>query len=230
STPASGNDERNRYGAWFFAAAGAVALILAAVYLFRATEAAAIGLIAGAALIAAAELFVAAKSQVTASALDAAGIAILYATLYAMHARWALVPLAVAFIGMLIVTAAAVFLVRRRDSLFVAVIGIGGGFVNAYLLSTTENYPLAVFAYLLAIDIAIAWLVIEKRWWLLLALAIVLTAIYEWGWALQALNVSLLPVAAAIFLLSATVGTIPLWHPSGADCPPRYRWLAVAAA
>ena len=99
------NDERNRYAAWFFAAAGGVALILAAVYLFRATQAAAIGLIAGAALIAIAELWVAARSQVTASALDAAGIAILYAVLYAMHARWQLVPLVVAFIGMLVVTA-----------------------------------------------------------------------------------------------------------------------------
>ena len=73
------NDERNRYGAWFFAAAGGAALILAAVYLFRATPAAVneadhralyaalIALVAGAALIAVAELFVAARSQVTAS-------------------------------------------------------------------------------------------------------------------------------------------------------------------
>jgi hypothetical protein len=36
------------------------------------------------------------------AAILAAGIGILYATFYSMHARWALVPLAVAFVGMLV--------------------------------------------------------------------------------------------------------------------------------
>ena len=75
---------------------------------------------------------------------DAAGIAILYATIYSMHARWVLVPLAVAFVGMLVVTAAAVHLATRRDSMFIALLGLLGGFVTAYLLSSAENYPLAV--------------------------------------------------------------------------------------
>jgi len=176
STPA--NNERNPYGAWFFAAAGGVALVLAAVLLFRTTQAAAIGLIAGIALIAVAELWVAAKSHITAIALDAPGIGILDATLYSMHARWAIVPLEVAFAGMLIVTALAVFLARRRDSPFVALLGLIGGFVNASLLSTTENYPIAVFAWLLALNVGIAWLAIERSWWLLLALTVVLTAAY----------------------------------------------------
>src|SRR4051812_4258410 len=106
-------------GAWFFSAVASVALLLAAVMLFRTAAgswlAAGLALAAGAALIAVAELWLAAKYGLTADALDAAGIGILYATVYAMHARWALIPLAVAFIGMLLVTAVAVLLADRRD-------------------------------------------------------------------------------------------------------------------
>jgi len=140
------------------------------------------------------------------------------------------VPLLVSFIGMLLVTAAAVWLAVRRDSMFIAVLGLLGGFLNAYLLSTTENYPLAVFAYLLALNIGIAWLAVKKGWWLVSAIAVVLTAIYEWGWALQAITVGRLVIAVVIFALFAVVGTVPLWHPEAKNCPRGYRWLAAAAA
>ncbi len=222
-------------GVWFFSAVAGVALVLAAVMLFRSDAAdpwlrAAIGLGAGAALIAVGELWAAARYPVTAKALDAAGVGILYATLYAMHARWALVPLLVSFAAMLAVTAAAVWLAMRRDSFFIALLGLLGGFVNAYLLSTTENYPLAAFAYLLALNIGIAWLAVKKGWWLLSAIAVVITAIYEWAWALQAVTVGRLVIAAAIFAVFAVVGTLPLWHHAARNCPRGYRWLAVAAA
>jgi len=227
-------------GVWFFSAVAGIALLLAAVVLFLSSIKdypwltyglrTAIGLGVGVAFIAVAELWIAAKYRVTASALDAAGVGILYATLYSMHARWAILPLWAAFIGMLIVTAVAVWLAVHRDSMFIAVLGLLGGFLNAYLLSTTENYPLAVFAYLLALNIGIAWLAVRKGWWLLSALSVVLTAIYEWAWALQAITVSRLLLAAAIFTVFAVVGTVPLWYSKAKDCPPRYRWIAAAAA
>ena len=129
-------------GIRFFSWVAGIALVLAAVFLFRSSGGhpwlrAALGLGTGVALVVVAERWIAAKYRVTANALDAAGIGILYATLYAMHARWALVPLVVAFIGMLLVTAAAVALATRRDSIFVAILGLLGGFVTAFLLSST---------------------------------------------------------------------------------------------
>src|SRR5436309_14368523 len=77
-------------GVWFFSAVAGVALVLAAVFLFRSSAGhswlgAVIGLGAGAALVAAAELWLAGQYRVTTIALDAAGVGILYATLYAMH-------------------------------------------------------------------------------------------------------------------------------------------------
>ena len=222
-------------GIHFFSWAAGIALVLAAVFLYRSSGGhpwlrAGLGLGTGVALVVVAERWIAAKYRVTANALDAAGIGILYATLYAMHARWALVPLVVAFIGMLLVTAAAVALATRRDSIVIANLGLLGGFVTAFLLSSTENYPLAVFSCLLALNIGIAWLAARKGWWLISALSVILTALYEWGWALQAMNVGLLPLGAAIFAVFAVVGTVPLWYGRPDDCPAGVRWIAAAAA
>lgn len=208
-----------------------IALVLGAVFLFRASGGhswlnAAVGFVLGVALIVVAERWIAAKYRVTTNALDAAGIGILYAA----YARWALVPLAVAFIGMLLVTVAAVVLATRRDSIFIAVLGLLGGFVTAYLLSSAENYPRAVFAYLLALNIGIAWLAARKGWWLLSALSAVLTALYEWGWTLQEITVGLLPLAATILAAFAVVGTVPLWYGRPDERPSWARWIAAAAA
>ena len=222
-------------GVRFFSWVAGMALVLAAVFLFGSSGGhpwlrAGLGLVTGGVLVVVAERWIAAKYRVTGNAVDAAGIGILYATLYAMHARWALVPLAVAFIGMLLVTAAAVALATRRDSMFIAILGLLGGFVTAFLLSSAENYPLAVFAYLLALNVGIAWLAARKSWWLLSAVSVILTALYEWGWALQALNVGLLPLAAAMFAVFAVVGTVPLWSGRRNECPAGMRWIAAAAA
>jgi hypothetical protein len=240
--PPAQNDAAS-LGARFFSVVAGVALVLAAVFLFRSSDDhpwlwAAVGLGAGATLIAVAELWIAAKYRATAGALDAAGVGILYATLYSMHARWAIVPLWAAFAGMLAVTALAVWLAARRDSMFIAALGLIGGFLNAYLLSTTENYPLAVFAYLLALNAGIAWLAVRKGWWLLSALAVVLTAIYEWAWALQAITVGRLVIAVAIFAVFAVVGTVPLWVSAaapasgagGRERPPLHSRIVAAAA
>ena len=222
-------------GIRFFSWAAGIALVLAAVFLYRSSGGhpwlrAGLGLGTGVALVAVAEGWIAAKYRVSANALDGAGIGILYATLYAMHARWALAPLAAVFTGMLLVTGAAVLLATRRDSMFVANLGLLGGFVTAFLLSSTENYPLAAFSYLLALNIGIAWLAARKGWWLLSALSVILTALYEWGWTLQAISVGLLPLAAAIFAVFAVVATVALWYGTPGDCPAWVRWTAAAAA
>jgi hypothetical protein len=222
-------------GIRFFSWAAGIALVLAAVFLFRSSGGhpwlrAGLGLGIGGALVVVAERWIAAKYRITANALDAAGIGILYATLYAMHARWALVPLVIAFIGMLLVTAAAVALATRRDSIVVPILGLLGGFVTAFLLSSTENYPRAIFSYLLALNMGIAWLAARRGWWLLSALSVILTAFYEWGWVLQEINVGLLPLAAEIFAVFAVVGTVPLWYGRRDDCPAGVRWIAAGAA
>src|SRR5262249_23600481 len=212
-----------------------IALVLGAVFLFLASGGhpwlrTAAGLVLGVALIVVSERWLAGRYRLTTEALDAAGIGILYATFYAAFARWGLVPLAVAFVGMLAVTAVAVVLADRRDSIFIALLGVVGGFVTAFLLSSADNYPRAVFAYLLALNIAVAGLAARRGWWWLRALSVVLAALYEWGWAIRSIPVGLLPLAAVIFAVFAVVATAALWSRRADDRPAWARWTAIVAA
>ena len=87
-----------------------VALVIAAIYFLKYSVEhgwisppirAAIGLITGSALLVICELRVARDYKFTANAMHGAGIAILYATLFAVHALWHLLPSGVVFAGML---------------------------------------------------------------------------------------------------------------------------------
>ena len=60
------------------------------------------------------------------------------------------------------VTALAVLLSIRRESLFIAVLGLLGGFATPALLSTGENRPIPLFAYLLLLNIGLAWVAYRK--------------------------------------------------------------------
>ena len=100
---------------------------------------------------------------VTANALDAAAIAILFSTFFSAHALWHLIPAAAAFVLLALVTVVAVLLSIRRDSLFIAVLGLLGGFATPALLSTGENRPIPLFAYLLLLNIGLAW-AFHQRW------------------------------------------------------------------
>ena len=62
-----------------------------------------------------------------------------------------------------LVTLTAVLLSIRRDSLFIAVLGLLGGFATPVLLSTGENRPIPLFAYLLLLNVGLAWVAYRKR-------------------------------------------------------------------
>ena len=124
----------------------------------------------------------------TANALDAAAIAILFATFFAAHALWNLIPALVTFALLAVVTALAVLLSIRRESLFIAVLGLLGGFATPALLSTGENRPIPLFAYLLLLNIGLAWVAYRQGWPILTALTLILTTLYQWGWVLKFLE------------------------------------------
>ena len=232
-------DWESLVGIKLFSWIAGVALVLAAVFLFkysvehgwlRPAVRAAFGLISGTALLIVCELRVARNYRFTANAMDGAGIAILYATLFAMHGTWNLVPAAVAFGGMLLVTAAAVYLSIRRDSVFIALLGLIGGFATPALLSTDENRPLALFSYLLLLNGGISWIAYRKRWPLLTALSVGLTAFYQWSWVDEYLTTGQLPLAAGIFAVFALVGVSSLWDKQADERQAIFRRIAAAAA
>ncbi|MBW3564035.1 MAG: DUF2339 domain-containing protein [Acidobacteria bacterium] len=166
----------------------------------------AIGLVTGIGLLLACELRVARGYRHTANAMDGAGIAILYATLFSSSAIWKLLPTSLTFALMILVTAVAVLLSVRRDSPFIAVLGLVGGFATPAMLSTGENRPIVLFSYLLMLNAGLAWVAYRKRWPLLSILALAFTTLYQWGWVVRFLNSSTIPLAIAIFLAFPILG------------------------
>lgn len=232
-------DWENVVGIKLFSWIAGIALVLAAVFLFkysvehgwlRPAVRAAFGLITGVGLLVACELRIARNYRFTANAMDGAGIAILYATLFALHGRWNLWPAWAAFLGMLAVTAAAVFLSTRRESVFIALLGLIGGFATPALLASGENRPIELFSYLLLLNGGIAWIAFRQRWPLLTGLSVILTAIYQWTWIERFLTTGQLPLAATVFFVFAAVGASSLWPRDDDERAPAFRRISAAGA
>jgi hypothetical protein len=170
----------------------------------------AIGLITGTALLVVCEWKAARRYAVTANALDAAGIAMLFSTFYASHVLWNLLGTIPTFIAMALVTAVAVLLSIRHDSLFIAVLGLIGGFATPALLSTGEDRPIGLFSYLLLLNAGIAWVAYRKRWPHLTTACAVLTALYQWGWVFKFMRPDRVPLAMGVFLLFPVVSYFSL--------------------
>ncbi len=166
----------------------------------------AIGLTVGAGLLVLCELKAARRYPVTANALDASAIAILFATFFAGHARWQLVGTTLTFVLLALVTSLAVWLSIRRDSVFIALLGLLGGFATPALLSTGENRPIPLFSYLLILNAGLSWVAYRKNWRLLTMISLILTSSYQWAWVIRFLHEGNLSLAAGIFLIFPVLG------------------------
>jgi hypothetical protein len=212
-------DWENLVGVKLFSWIAAIALALAVVFfLTLAIQAGwlqppirmAIGILVGLGLLVGCEMKVARSYPVTANALDASGIVILFSTFFAAFALWHLIGIGAAFGFLILVTAVAVLLSIRRDSLFIAVLGLIGGFLTPALLSTGQDNPIGLFGYLLVLNAGLAFVAYRKRWALLTAVSLVLTTLYQWTWVGTFLTEAKLPLAAAIFLVFPILGFIAL--------------------
>jgi hypothetical protein len=233
-------DWESLIGVKLFSWIGGIAFTLAAIYFLKysveqhwlsPTIRASLGIITGVALLLVCELRIARDYKFTVNALDGAGIAILYATLFAIHALWHLLPEAVVFGLMLIVTAVAVALSIRRDSIFIALLGLLGGFSTPALLATGENKPIALFSYLLLLNIGLAWVATTRRWPVLTAITVIFTAIYQWAWIAKFMTAAQLPLAAGIFVVFGAAAAASLWVGRRADGnQPKFDTAALAGA
>lgn len=166
----------------------------------------ALGLLTGLGLLAVCELKVARRYPVTANAMDGAAIAVIYATLFTAHVRWHLLGSLATGALMVLVTAVAVLLAVRRDAVFVALLGLVGGFATPLVLSTGVDRPVGLFGYLLLLNAGLAGVAYAKRWPLLIALSLALTALHQWVWVARFLDASKLPLALGIFLVFPALG------------------------
>ena len=217
--PAPSFDWESLVGAKLFPAIAGIAIVIAAVFFLRYSAQQGwlqppvrvlIGIAVAIALLVVCELKAARRYSTLANALDAAAIAILFATFFAAHALWNLIPALVAFALLAAVTAIAVLLSLRRESLFIAVLGLLGGFATPALLSTGENRPVPLFAYLVLLNVGLAWVAYKQTWPVLTVLTLILTTVYQWGWVHRFLTASQLPTALGIFAVFPVVAVAAL--------------------
>jgi hypothetical protein len=189
-----------------------------------------LGVLTGVVLLVLCELKAARRYPVTANALDAAAIAILFSSFFAAHALWHLIALPAVFGLMALVTVVAVLLSIRRESIFIALLGLVGGFATPALLSTGEDRPIGLFGYLLFLNAGLAWVAYRKRWPVLAVLSLVFTVFYQWSWVMTFLTASKMPLAFAIFLVFPVLGFAAFAAASrGKTEPDRVFGLTVAA-
>jgi uncharacterized membrane protein len=117
-----------------------------------------------------------------ANALSGAGIVILYASIWAAHRLYELVPLFLAFGLMALVTAACGLLSWRHRSLVIATLGLVGGFATPLLLSTGRANPIGLFGYVLLLDVGLLVLSRKRGWPLLAHLSLAGTLFYQAVW------------------------------------------------
>jgi uncharacterized membrane protein len=119
-----------------------------------------IGVLLGLALLAGAARSASGGFQIFAQGLVGAGIAILYLSVYASFNYYHLLAQQWAFVFMSAVTAITFTQAFRYNSIVVALLGLLGGFLTPFLLSTGVVNPVGLFTYLALLNLGllvVAW-------------------------------------------------------------------------
>jgi uncharacterized membrane protein len=123
-----------------------------------------IGIVAGAGLVTWSERFRRRGYPAFSYSLKAVGSGILYLSLWAAFSLFHLIPSSVAFAAMLAVTAFNGFIAWSQDSELLALYAIVGGYSTPLLLATGENHQVALFSYLLLLNLATLALIALRPW------------------------------------------------------------------
>jgi uncharacterized membrane protein len=141
-----------------------------------------LGLLAGIGLVLWSERFRNQGYEVFSYSLKAVGIGTLYLSLWGAFQIYHLVPSAVAFIAMIVVTASTIGLALSQDAEILAAFAMIGGFSTPVLLSTGQNHEVVLFCYVGLLDAAILGMVTFKPWRRLLVGSFIGTATLYVGW------------------------------------------------
>lgn len=141
-----------------------------------------IGILAGIAMVLWSERFRVHGYKAFSYSLKAVGIGALYLSLWAAFHVYSLIPSGVAFVMMLIVTAATAAMALSQDAQILAAFALAGGFSTPLLLSTGLNREIALFSYVAILDVATLVLVSFKPWRRLLVMSYAGTLLLYMGW------------------------------------------------
>ena len=180
-------------GAKLFAWIGGLALFLGVAYFVKYSFESnlipkevrvAIGFLTGMGLIVGGLILRRKEYAITAQTLCATGVLILYAVTFACRAVYHFeffgpVP---TFGLMTLITAVAFLLAIRMEAQVVAILGMLGGFLTPVLLSTGQDAPVALFAYIGLLDAGLLAVALHRRWFHLAPLAALGTVATQVVW------------------------------------------------
>ncbi|MCR4317569.1 MAG: DUF2339 domain-containing protein [Planctomycetes bacterium] len=115
-------------------------------------------------------------------ALIGGGIATLYFATFAAFQIYGLIEQSVAFGIMVVITAGAGAAALRNDELWLAILGLIGGFLTPVVLSTGVDNQIALMTYMTILNAGILWISIWRRWTLLNYLGFAFTWALFLGW------------------------------------------------
>jgi len=161
-----------------------------------------------------------------AQVISGGGIAILFLSIYAAHGYYELIPAPIAFAAMVVIAALGVGLAVRQNALSLATLGTLGAFVTPVLLSTGRDAQVALYLYLIVVDLAVLAIAYYKRWRLLDIIAFIGTTILSYGWVWEWFDskryFSTLGFTGALFLIFAVVPLVHAAREGG-----KARWIDV---
>jgi uncharacterized membrane protein len=180
-------------GAKLFAWLGGLALFLGVAYFVKFSIdqgwisnelRVAIGFVFGAGLVVGGLKIPRVKYAITAQTLIAAGIVSLYAvTVMCGKDHYHFLETGPMFLLMALITTTAFVLAVRLEAQVVAILGILGGFLTPWLLSTGVDNPGGLFGYLALLDIGLVAVALHRQWFYLVPLGATGTVIMMVGWA-----------------------------------------------
>ena len=150
------------------------------------------------------------------AALSAAGLAVLFAAIYAAYALYGLVEPATAFFGLAAVGLGGIALSRWQGP-FIAALGLIGSYVTPMLIPSENPSAAAFFPYLLVILAASLLLLRSRPWWWLGDAAVIATFLWGLAWlggpfeAADTWAVGLSAIAMGLLALFVPRGIPVLW-------------------
>ena len=179
------------------AAAGGVILALAAILFFQysiehglisPTMRVAAGVLAGIGCLTGSELLRSRRQAAAANALAGAGVVALYAAIWAAHVLYSLIGALPATVFLILITVVCVALAVVRRSQLVAVLGLLGGFSTPILVAADPAGPVALFGYILLLDLGLLWVARARGWPSLAILSLLATAVHQGLWIFSAME------------------------------------------
>ncbi len=178
-------------GRWL-AKIGTVALVLGILYFLKYafdnqwignTGRVLIGGFSGLALLYGGERFQTKGYRLYGQTVAGGGIVVLYLSIYAAFNFYSLISQAPAVLLMALVTAVCCSLAYRYESRTLATMGLLGGLLTPYLLSTGKSNQIGLLSYLLVLDVGAGRLAGKRRWGFLNLISFAGTVILFVGWA-----------------------------------------------